>query len=122
MAKLAIASTGDLPLVWLSRAELAPETIARRPIEGAPPQVDLVLGWVKGNCSPSGVSSSRVANQAQPLRHEPYDISESAFPSGPLLSERAIDHQLSGEGGHEKAGISFTSSAQHSRRPGERDP
>jgi LysR family hca operon transcriptional activator len=52
MAISLIASTGGVALLPLYAQNLLPKTIVTRPILGAPPTVDLVLGYNEANTSP----------------------------------------------------------------------
>jgi len=47
-----VASTGSISLVPLYAQNLLPKTVVSRPIRGAPPMVDLVLGYNEANASP----------------------------------------------------------------------
>ncbi|WP_420968066.1 LysR substrate-binding domain-containing protein [Bradyrhizobium sp. B120] len=51
MAISLIASTGGISLLPLYAQNLIPKTIVSRPIQGAPPMVDLVIGYNEGNRS-----------------------------------------------------------------------
>ncbi len=52
MAISLIASTGGVSLLPLYAQNLLPKTIISRPIQGAPPMVDLVIGYSEANTSP----------------------------------------------------------------------
>lgn len=52
MAVSLIASTGGVSLLPLYAQNLIPKTIVSRPIQGAPPMVDLVIGYNETNRSP----------------------------------------------------------------------
>src|ERR1700722_5461227 len=52
MAISLVASTGSICLMPLYAKNLLPKTIVSRPIQGAPPMVDLVLGYNEANTSP----------------------------------------------------------------------
>src|SRR3984893_13575236 len=52
MAISLVASTGGICLVPLYAQNLLPETVVSRPIQGAPPMVDLVIGYNEANTSP----------------------------------------------------------------------
>jgi LysR family hca operon transcriptional activator len=52
MAISLVASTGGVCLLPLYAQNLLPETVVSRPIQGAPPMVDLVLGYNEANTSP----------------------------------------------------------------------
>jgi len=52
MAVSLIASTGGICLLPLYAMNLMPKTIVSRPIQGAPPMVDLVIGYNEANGSP----------------------------------------------------------------------
>jgi len=52
MAISLVASTGSICLLPLYARNLLPKTIVSRPIQGAPPMVDLVLGYNEANTSP----------------------------------------------------------------------
>lgn len=52
MAISLIASTGGISLLPLYAQNLLPKTIASRPIQGAAPMVDLVIGYNEANSSP----------------------------------------------------------------------
>ncbi|NEV00582.1 LysR family transcriptional regulator [Bradyrhizobium uaiense] len=52
MAVSLIASTGGISLLPLYALNLIPKTIVSRPIQGAPPMVDLVIGYNENNRSP----------------------------------------------------------------------
>jgi LysR family hca operon transcriptional activator len=47
-----IASTGGVGLLPLYAQNLLPKTVVSRPIQGAPPTVDLVIGYNEANTSP----------------------------------------------------------------------
>jgi LysR family hca operon transcriptional activator len=47
-----VASTGSICLMPLYAKRLLPKTIVSRPIQGAPPMVDLVIGYNEANTSP----------------------------------------------------------------------
>jgi LysR family transcriptional regulator, hca operon transcriptional activator len=52
MAISLVASTGGVCLVPLYAQNLLPKTVVSRPIQGAPPMVDLVIGYNETNTSP----------------------------------------------------------------------
>jgi LysR family hca operon transcriptional activator len=52
MAISLVASTGGICLVPLYAQNLLPKTVVSRPIQGAPPMVDLVIGYNEANTSP----------------------------------------------------------------------
>jgi LysR family transcriptional regulator, hca operon transcriptional activator len=52
MAISLIASTGGVSLLPLYAQNLLPKTVISRPIQGAPPMVDLVIGYNEANTSP----------------------------------------------------------------------
>ena len=52
MAISLVASTGGVGLLPLYAQNLLPETVVSRPIQGAPPTVDLVVGHNEANKSP----------------------------------------------------------------------
>jgi LysR family hca operon transcriptional activator len=52
MAFSLIASTGGVSLLPLYAQNLLPKTLISRPIQGAPPMVDLVVGYNEANTSP----------------------------------------------------------------------
>src|SRR5882762_8762134 len=52
MAISLVASTGGVSLLPLYAQNLLPKTIVSRPIQGAPPTVDLVIGYNAANTSP----------------------------------------------------------------------
>jgi len=52
MAISLVASTGGVCLVPLYAQNLLPKTVVSRPIQGAPPMVDLVIGYNEANTSP----------------------------------------------------------------------
>jgi LysR family transcriptional regulator, hca operon transcriptional activator len=52
MAISLVASTGGICLAPLYAQNLLPKTVVSRPIHGAPPTVDLVLGYNEANTSP----------------------------------------------------------------------
>ena len=52
MAISLVASTGGISLLPLYAQNLLPKTVVSRPIQGAPPMVDLVLGYNEANPSP----------------------------------------------------------------------
>jgi LysR family hca operon transcriptional activator len=52
MAISLVASTGGVCLVPLYAQNLLPKTVVSRPIHGAPPMVDLVIGYNAANTSP----------------------------------------------------------------------
>jgi LysR family transcriptional regulator, hca operon transcriptional activator len=52
MAISLVASTGGVCLVPLYAQNLLPKTVVSRPIHGAPPMVDLVIGYNEANTSP----------------------------------------------------------------------
>ena len=52
MAISLVASTGGVCLLPLYAQNLLPETVVSRPIQGAPPMVDLVIGYNEANTSP----------------------------------------------------------------------
>ena len=52
MAISLVASTGGVCLAPLYAQNLLPKTVVSRPIQGAPPMVDLVLGYNEANTSP----------------------------------------------------------------------
>ncbi|MGY3485851.1 LysR family hca operon transcriptional activator [Bradyrhizobium sp. USDA 4011] len=72
MAISLIASTGGICLLPLYAQNLLPKTIVCRPIQGAPPLVDLVIGYNEGNRSPllEFVLSRVDEIKFQALRHE----------------------------------------------------
>jgi LysR family hca operon transcriptional activator len=52
MAISLVASTGGICLLPLYAQNLLPKTVVSRPIHGAPPMVDLVIGYNEANTSP----------------------------------------------------------------------
>ena len=52
MAISLVASTGGVCLLPLYAQNLLPKTVVSRPIQGAPPMVDLVIGYNEANTSP----------------------------------------------------------------------
>jgi LysR family transcriptional regulator, hca operon transcriptional activator len=52
MAISLVASTGGVSLLPLYAQNLLPKTVVGRPIQGAPPMVDLVIGYNEANTSP----------------------------------------------------------------------
>ena len=52
MAISLVASTGGVCLLPLYAQNLLPKTVVSRPIQGAPPMVDLVVGYNEANTSP----------------------------------------------------------------------
>ena len=52
MAISLVASTGGICLTPLYAQNLLPKTVVSRPIQGAPPMVDLVIGYNEANRSP----------------------------------------------------------------------
>jgi LysR family transcriptional regulator, hca operon transcriptional activator len=52
MAISLVASTGGVSLLPLYAKNLLPKTVVSRPIQGAPPMVDLVIGYHEANTSP----------------------------------------------------------------------
>jgi LysR family hca operon transcriptional activator len=52
MAISLVASTGGISLLPLYAQNLMPKTVVSRPIQGAPPMVDLVIGYNEANTSP----------------------------------------------------------------------
>ena len=52
MAISLVASTGGICLVPLYAQNLLPKTVVSRPIQGAPPMVDLAIGYNEANTSP----------------------------------------------------------------------
>jgi LysR family hca operon transcriptional activator len=52
MAISLVASTGGVSLLPLYAQNLLPKTVVSRPIQGAPPMVDLVIGYNEANTSP----------------------------------------------------------------------
>ncbi|HTO66333.1 MAG TPA: LysR family transcriptional regulator [Bradyrhizobium sp.] len=52
MAISLIASTGGISLLPLYAQNLLPNTIVTRPLQGAPPMVDLMIGYNEANTSP----------------------------------------------------------------------
>jgi LysR family transcriptional regulator, hca operon transcriptional activator len=52
MAISLVASTGGISLLPLYAQNLLPKTVVSRPIQGAPPMVDLVVGYNEANTSP----------------------------------------------------------------------
>jgi LysR family transcriptional regulator, hca operon transcriptional activator len=52
MAISLVASTGGVCLLPLYAQKLLPKTVVSRPIQGAPPMVDLVVGYNEANTSP----------------------------------------------------------------------
>ncbi len=52
MAISLVASTGGISLLPLYAQNLLPKTVVSRPIQGAPPMVDLVIGYNEVNTSP----------------------------------------------------------------------
>jgi LysR family hca operon transcriptional activator len=52
MAISLVASTGGVSLLPLYAQNLLPKTVVSRPIQGAPPMVDLVVGYNEANTSP----------------------------------------------------------------------
>jgi len=52
MAISLVASTGGVSLLPLYAKNLLPKTVVSRPIQGAPPMVDLVMGYNEANTSP----------------------------------------------------------------------
>ncbi len=51
MAISMVASTGGVALLPLYVQKLLPSTVVSRPIQGAPPTVDLVIGYNEANTS-----------------------------------------------------------------------
>ena len=47
-----VASTGGVALMPLYARNLMPNSVVCRPIRGAPPMIDLVLGYNEANTSP----------------------------------------------------------------------
>ena len=47
-----VASTGGVALMPLYARNLMPNSVVSRPIRGAPPMIDLVLGYIEANTSP----------------------------------------------------------------------
>ncbi|QIG95921.1 MULTISPECIES: LysR family transcriptional regulator [unclassified Bradyrhizobium] len=72
MAVSLVASTGGISLLPLYAQNLIPKTIVFRPIQGAPPMVDLVIGYNESNRSPllEFVLSRVDEIKFQALRHE----------------------------------------------------
>jgi LysR family hca operon transcriptional activator len=52
MAISLVASTGGVCLLPLYAQNLLPKTVVSRPLQGAPPMVDLVIGYNEANTSP----------------------------------------------------------------------
>jgi LysR family hca operon transcriptional activator len=52
MAISLVASTGGVSLLPLYARNMLPPTVISRPLEGAPPVIDLVLGYSQANTSP----------------------------------------------------------------------
>jgi LysR family hca operon transcriptional activator len=52
MAISLVASTGGISLLPLYAQNLLPNTVVSRPIQGAPPMIDLVIGYNEANTSP----------------------------------------------------------------------
>jgi LysR family hca operon transcriptional activator len=52
MAISLVASTGGVSLLPLYAQNLLPKTVVSRPIQGAPPMVELVIGYNEANTSP----------------------------------------------------------------------
>src|ERR1700736_172873 len=52
MAISLVVSTGGISLIPLYAQNLLPKTVVSRPIRGAPPMVDLVIGYNEANTSP----------------------------------------------------------------------
>jgi LysR family hca operon transcriptional activator len=52
MAFSLVASTGGVALMPLYARNLMPNSVVSRPIRGAPPMIDLVLGFIEANASP----------------------------------------------------------------------
>jgi LysR family transcriptional regulator, hca operon transcriptional activator len=52
MAISLVASTGGISLLPLYAQNLLPKTVVSRPIQGAPPMVELVIGYNEANTSP----------------------------------------------------------------------
>jgi LysR family transcriptional regulator, hca operon transcriptional activator len=52
MAISLVASTGGVSLVPLYARNMLPPTVISRPLDGAPPMIDLVLGYSQANTSP----------------------------------------------------------------------
>jgi LysR family hca operon transcriptional activator len=52
MAFSLVASTGGVALIPLYARNLMPNSVVSRPIRGAPPMTDLVLGYSEANTSP----------------------------------------------------------------------
>jgi LysR family transcriptional regulator, hca operon transcriptional activator len=52
MAFSLVASTGGVALMPLYARNLMPKSVVSRPIRGAPPMIDLVLGYNEANTSP----------------------------------------------------------------------
>ena len=52
MAISLVASTGGIGLLPLYSQNLLPKTVVSRPMRGAPPMVDLVIGYNEANTSP----------------------------------------------------------------------
>jgi LysR family hca operon transcriptional activator len=52
MAISLVASTGGISLLPLYSQNLLPKTVVSRPMRGAPPMVDLVIGHNEANTSP----------------------------------------------------------------------
>jgi LysR family hca operon transcriptional activator len=52
MAISLVASTGGICLLPLYAKNLLPKTVVSRPVQGAPPMVDLVIGYNEANTSP----------------------------------------------------------------------
>src|SRR5216683_2646754 len=52
MAISLVASTGGVSLLPLYAKNLLPKTVVSRPVQGAPPMVDLVIGYNEANTSP----------------------------------------------------------------------
>lgn len=52
MAISLVASTGGVSLLPLYSRNMLPPTVVSRPLEGAPPMIDLVLGYSRTNSSP----------------------------------------------------------------------
>ena len=52
MAMSLVASTGGIALMPLYARNLLPPTVISRPLAGAPPMIDLSLGYNEANTSP----------------------------------------------------------------------
>jgi LysR family transcriptional regulator, hca operon transcriptional activator len=52
MAMSLVASTGGVALMPLYARNLLPSTVISRPLDGAPPTIDLSLGYNEANLSP----------------------------------------------------------------------